>query len=359
MAMYNLALQQTANLIATLGTQRTILVEGHMGVGKSSLLKILGDMFPTHALCYFDATTKDLGDLFVPNIVGDAAEGREYVTFSPNEEFGIHLGKPVILMIDEMGKANPMVKQGLTRVILERTIGNRPLPEGSIIFATTNLGAENVGDMFAAHQLNRITRVKIRKPDAIQWIEWGFNNDIDPIILAWAKDYPQVFQTFEETSANDNPYIFHPSETRAAFVTPRSLEAASDIMKCRDKLDDDTLTAALMGTIGERGALDLMAYVKLADQLPSLESIKKTPETAVVPTSPAAMCMVVFRTLSTIESDWMDAWMAYHKRLDNEAQAVFANGARSSTYKKQPIVMRNKAFMQWARENAHLYTADV
>ena len=32
-----------------------------------------------------------------------------------------------------------------------------------------------------------------------------------------------------------------------------------------------------MGTIGERGAMDLMAFVKLADQLPSLQSIKDDP----------------------------------------------------------------------------------
>ena len=39
-------------------------------------------------------------------------------------------------------------------------------------------------------------------------------------------------------SPDDNPYIFHPRSTRTAFVTPRSLEVASDWMKVRDKFDD-------------------------------------------------------------------------------------------------------------------------
>lgn len=354
--MYNLNIEQTVNLIATIGHKRSVLVEGHMGTGKTSILGMLAEKFPDHIPCYFDSTTKDLGDLFVPNLVGDV--GKDYVTFSPNEEFGIHLGKPVLLLIDEFGKANPMVKQGLTRTLLERYIGNRPLPEGSIVFGTTNLGAENVGDILAAHQINRLTRIKMAKPEVLNWLGWGFNNSIDHILLSWVKDNPQLFQTFDEVKAQDNPYIFHPSEVRDGFVTPRSLESASDIMKERDGLDDDTLTAALMGTIGARGALDLMAYVKLADQLPSFEDVKNNPKTAVVPNSPAAVCMVVFRTLANIEADWMNNWMDYLNRLDPEAQAMFANGARAKGYNRQGVVMRNKAFQEWVRTNKHLYTAD-
>lgn len=355
--MYELSLEQTANLIATVGNKRSVLVEGHMGTGKTSLLNMLAEKFPEHTPCYFDTTTKDLGDLFIPNIEKMAEQS--YVSFVPNEEFGIHFNKPVILMIDEIAKGNPMVKQGLTRTLLEFCIGNTPLPEGSIVFATTNLGAENVGDLLQAHQINRVTRIKLRKPDLEQWLQWGFNNNIEPIILSWVKDNPQVFQTFEDVRPEDNPYIFHPRESRDAFVTPRSLEAASDIMHDRDALDDDTLTAALMGTIGKRAAMDLMAYVKLADQLPSLEAVKTQPLKAIVPTSPAAVCMVVFRTLANIEGEWMDNWMKYMQRLDTEAQAMFANGARSRGYKKQSVVMRNKTFQQWARDNAYLYTADV
>lgn len=355
---FDLSINETADLIAAVGHKRTVLVEGHMGTGKTSLLKMLAKRFPDHIPCYFDSTTKDLGDLFVPNLK-DLGE-QDYVTFAPNEEFGVHLDKPVILNIDEFGKANPMVKQGLTRVLLERVIGSRPLPEGSIVFATTNLGAENVGDMLAAHQLNRITRVRMRKPDVKEWLAWAFNNDIEPSLMSWVNDNPQLFQTFEEVkNPDDNPYIFHPREQRTSFVTGRSLEAASDVLKmCKGAISDNAMTGALVGTIGGRAAMDLAAYVDLAAQLPSLDSIKQTPETAIVPTSAAAVCMVVFRTLTTIESDWMDAWMTYNRRLPTEAQAMFVNGARAAGYSRNAIVMTNKKFRDWVMENKHLFGAD-
>jgi energy-coupling factor transporter ATP-binding protein EcfA2 len=357
--MYNLTLDQIANLMKAVGHDRTVLVQGHMGTGKSSLLKMLAAEMPTHRPIYFDCTTKDLGDLMLPRIA-DVGADAHYVSFAPNEELGLHHNEPVIVMLDEYGKANPAVKQGLTAFMLERKLGSYKLHPDSIVFCTTNLGAEGVGDLLVAHQRNRITVVTARKPSNMEWIEWGINNGIDHTLLGWCKDNPQLFADFTEMrDPEENPYIYHPRAQRAAFVTPRSLEAASDILKQRGGMDDMTVTAALMGTIGDRGAMDLMAFVKLADQLPSLESIKKDPSNAKVPSSAAAVCMVVYRTLASLERDWLDAWMDYMQRLDKEAQGMFANGVRAPKYSKQSMVMTNKKFTQWAMQNNYLFASDV
>ena len=355
--MYALSLDQIALAIRFGGHQRTILVQGHMGTGKSSLLYTLARDLPNHTACYFDCTTKDLGDITIPKLA--VIDDADYVTYVTNEELGVHLGKPVILMIDEFGKANPAVKNAMLRLILERKIGSYTLHPDSLVFATTNLGAEGVGDLLPPHARNRMTVLTARKPNNIEWIEWGINNGIEHSVLGWAKDNPQLFASFEDVKdPEENPYIYHPRDQRAAFVTPRSLEAASDWLKQREHLDDQTLTGLLMGTIGNRGAMDLMAFVKLADQLPSLESIKQSPDTAKVPTSAAAVCMVVYRALAAIERDWVDAWMTYLVRLDKEAQGMFANGVRAPRYSKQSIVMTNRKFTDWAMSNNYMFAAD-
>ena len=360
-AMYALSLEQAKELILSIGWLRTVLLQGHMGTGKSSLLDEIAEALPDHIACFFDCTTKDLGDITIPNIA-KLDDGTGYVTYLTNEELGAHNNKPIILMIDEFGKANPAVKNALLRLILERKIGSYTLHPDSIVFATTNLGSEGVGDLLPAHARNRITVVETKKPDAMEWVEWGIGNGVDHTILGWVKDNPQVMQDFRDVpNPDDNQYIFHPKAVdRAAFCTPRSLHAASDILQNREGLDDNTLTAALMGTIGTRAAMDFMAFLKLADQLPSLESIKNDPDNATVPTSASATCMVVFRSLSTVERDWMDAWMTYMLRLGTEFQSLFANGVRSSKYDKakQSMVMQNKQFTQWAMDNNYMFAAD-
>ncbi|MGA1785183.1 MAG: hypothetical protein ACO39R_07380, partial [Pontimonas sp.] len=256
-------------------------------------------------------------------------------------------------------KANPSVKLAVNRTMLERTVGNTPLPAGSIVFATTNLGAEGVGDLLKAHTRNRLTVVRMRKPTSTEWIEWGINNGINPTVLGWVKDNPQVMTSFTEyDNPEENPYIYHPKAVgRAAFVTPRSLHAASDILNV-DGLDDDTVTGALIGTIGDRGAMDLAAYVKLANQLPRREEILNDPMGAKVPDSVPGVCMVVYRALATMSADFVDAWMTYLGRLNTEAQGLFANGVRAETYSKRGMVMTNKKFTAWAMANGYMFAAD-
>ena len=358
--MYAQAMQEAENLILGVGVKRTILLEGPMGCGKSSMLGSLAAKLPEHIPCYFDCTTKVSGDVAIPNIAR-LDNGQGYVTYLTNEELGAHLDKPIILMVDEFGKAERDIKNSLLRILLERKIGSYTLHPDSIVFATTNLGAENVGDMLPAHARNRIIVLRLKKPTNMEWLEdFAIPNSLDPIVCSWAKDNPQLFHDFQDVpNPDDNPFIFHPqAPSSEQFVTPRSLHAVSDIMQVREHFSDDLLTSSIMGTIGKRGAMDLMAYVKIGDQLPSLESIKTDPSNAKVPTSPAAVCMVVYKAAQTMGRDWVDAWMTYLVRLDKEAQGLFVNAARNDKYPHRKIVMTNAKFSEWARDNGYMFAAD-
>lgn len=359
--LYALNLTEAQTLIRFSG-ETTVLMQGHMGTGKSSMLKMLAQDLPTHTPCYFDCTTKDLGDITIPNVVNLTNELSEsFVRYVTNEELGVHLKKPIILMIDEYGKANPAVKNALLRLMLERKIGSETLHPDSIVFATTNLGSEGVGDLLPAHARNRLTIIKTRKPTNVEWIEeWALNAGIDHTMLAWVTDNPQVFHSFEDyKNADDNKFIYHPADpSRTSFVTPRSLEKASNWLKVREKLTDKTLMAALIGTIGTEAAANLNTYVRVADQLPSLDSIKKDPMGARVPDAASAVCMVVHRSLQTIDKSWMDAWMDYMSRLDKEAQTMFAMQVRRPNYNKQAEVVTNKKFTAWCMQNNYVFAAD-
>jgi energy-coupling factor transporter ATP-binding protein EcfA2 len=115
--MYDLTLSQAVDLITAIGTKRTVLVEGHMGSGKTSMLKMLAKKFPDHVPVYFDCTTKDLMDLGAPKVVRHEETGHEYLTMVPNEELGLHFDKPIILLFDEIGKKRS-----------SRLIKNRAMP---------------------------------------------------------------------------------------------------------------------------------------------------------------------------------------------------------------------------------------
>ena len=355
--IYALSINQTAQLINTIGHNTTVLVQGDMGTGKSSILKILADLRPTHQPVYFDGTTKvDSADMFM---VKYSEDGLTFKTV-PLDELGLHLPEqPIILMLDELGKCNRSVMLACNRLMLERKHSGYELHPDSIVFATTNKGTEGVGDLLPAHTRNRITVVNMRKPDNMEWIEWGINNGIDPILLGFCKEHPELFHSFEQyENPDENPYIFHPRSNRAAFWTPRSGEKSSDILKLRHVLDDTQLTAALIGTIGDRTALDLAAFIALADKVPTRDQIETDPMNAPVPDSPAAVCMVVYRALATIERKWVDQWLTYMNRLSKEAQGLFVNGVRATNYSRRDYVVQNKKFQDWCMANNYMFSAD-
>ena len=67
--LYAVNLDQIAESIIANGHNRTVLVQGHMGSGKSSLLNMISAILTKHVPCYFDCTTKDLGDITIPDIM--------------------------------------------------------------------------------------------------------------------------------------------------------------------------------------------------------------------------------------------------------------------------------------------------
>lgn len=352
---YALSHNQIMQAIIANRTQCALL-EGEMGTGKSALLGEIGKILPDHTQCYFDSTTKDVGDIVIPKF--KSLEGADYFTSATNEELGMHLAKPLILMIDEYEKANPAVKNALLRVILEGKIGTEQLHPESVRFATSNLGEEGLGDALMPHQENRVTRLRLRKPTNIEWADWGQANDINYVVSAWVLENEKLFQSFEHVRPDDNPYIYHPERHQRGFVTPRSLEAASKWMHKGDEMDGATLEATLVGTLGAVGGSELFNYSRLISELPTLESIKTSPTTALVPTGASAVIMVVYRTLQNIERDWVDAWLEYMARLPTSARSYFLNGIKAKDHPRQAIVMNNINFQKLAHENAHMFSAD-
>jgi hypothetical protein len=197
---YHLDINETADLIATIGMFTTVFVQGHMGTGKSAILWILAKMFPTHKPIFLDCTTMvDSADMFM---IKYSEDGLTFKTI-PMEDLGLHLpDQPIILMFDELGKANRSVLLSANRVMLERKHSTYTMHPDSIVFANSNLGEEGVGDVLPAHTRNRLAIVNMKKSDNDAAIEYGINNNFDPVLLGWYKETPNLFASFEQY---DNP----------------------------------------------------------------------------------------------------------------------------------------------------------
>jgi len=349
----SITLKQAANLIRT-NPETRFLLQGEPGIGKSSLLEAIANGLG-YEYAYIDVPNMDLGDIAMPVIDHDSKTTRYY----PNARFKIHEGKPLVIMLDEFTKGADPVKNML-HPMLEKAnprLGDIPLPKDgpkqTIVFMTGNLTTDGVGDSLKAHSRNRVVPVTIQKPTAEEWIEWGIGKGIEPEVLAWVNQYPHVLASYTDPAQGDNPYIYNPRKTMTAFVSPRSLETASNIVRTRKENDPDTVIAALSGAIGEAGARDMQAYIEFADQLPTWDSTIADPKNTKIPTSPGACAIVVFGAISRITKETITPFMEYLGRFEPEWQAVFAINI-AKTPSKQSIAFSCKAFADWVAKNQDL-----
>jgi hypothetical protein len=321
---------------------------GEPGIGKSSAMGIfeetLGDAYN---YAYIDCANLDLGDVAIP--VPDVKTGT--TRYLPNSRFRLTEGKPVVIMLDEYGKAMKPVQNMLHPMFEVRNprLGDMSLPEGSIVFITGNHASDGVGDSLLGHTLGRITRIYIGK-FIEDWLHWAANNDIDGAVMGWVHQYPHCFSSYRDGGQDDNLYIYNPRKMQQAYVSPRSLARASNIIKRRDKFDTDTLIAALSGTIGEAAARDMQAFIEFQDQLPRREQIIKDPMGVKVPKDPGACSVLVYNMIQSVDKESINPYMDFMERMEAEWQSTFCISIAKST-NKQSVAFSSKKFAVWVSRN--------
>ena len=320
-------LNQAARLIATSGANVHYHLEGEPGVGKTSILpmieKYMGADAAKYHFIYVDCPTKDIPDIALPRVDEDT------MRYALSELWGFEDPRPKIIMLDEFSKVPNILKPIMTRLILEKVVGDRALPEGSMTFSTGNMAGNGVGDTMQGHFNNRVTNLQIGKPSSEEWIEWALENHVNEMIITAVHQFPHVMQSYIDDSKGDNPYIFNPKRNTGAFASPRSLYKAGFICDNRAQYGFELTHEALQGTVGKSFAGDVIALATIADTLPTWDAIKSNPAKTKVPTSPAAQLLLVFGSVNQVDAKTAKAFVEYFFRFDLEVRMLWARQFRN------------------------------
>jgi hypothetical protein len=272
-------------------------------------------------------------------------------------------------LLDEIGKANKAVMNVLLTLMYDRRIGSVPTPEGSMVFATTNLSTDGVGDFVAAHARSRVIRLEVKKPhagfnhdgtvDQDSWGYWALGNDIAPELTAWVKATPQCLESYRDFDIKEkwsNPYPFHPTQGAESYVCPRTLHAASDVVKQRAVLGHELTLSLLAGAAGESFARDFSAWLLVKDRVASMDAVAVAPESASVPEAhdAVALCVMVFSLIAATTEKTIEAFTIYMNRLPKEYQAMYARSLMANTA-KQTIAVKCENFRKWAMANHWMF----
>ena len=346
------ALSDIPLLLTTVGKDITVVLKGEPGIGKSSALHTLEDVLgDAYDYIYVDCPVQDLSDIVmrIPN------HGTKSLEAYVSSLFRFDSPKPKVIMLDEFMKTNKLLQTLFTRLMLERSVGDKALPAGSIVFATSNHSSDGVGDAMLAHAGNRVMVVNVDKPRHVAWNLWASSRGISSVLRAWVAMNPKCLASYLDGEQDDNEFIFNPTRRGVmSFVSPRSLAKVDVVVKNHNKLGRSLTRAGLAGTCGVAFANAFEAYLMLEKELVSVRTIINDPLNTPIPEKPAALFMTMFNAVDTIETqDDLSSFMEFVNRIrSEEVQECFFTMALQGRISR--LASRNLQMKEWGVKNLPL-----
>lgn len=346
-------IKELRKAIPLIGSELTPIIQSEPGCGKTTLLKMIEEDFgDKYDYIYVDCPVKDMSDIGM-TIPNHTSKTLEYYVSSL---FKLDSPKPKVILLDEFMKSPKLLQVIFTRLMLERMVGDVPLPSGSIVFGTSNNASDGVGDTMLAHAGNRVCIMRMSKPSVNDWLEWASANGVSRVVRAFVALFPRVLASYVDGNQDDNPYIFKPQMTSLSFCSPRSLAKCDVIVKSRDILGENATMVALAGTIGASGAGDMSAFLSLEKTLVDVKDIVKDPDAIKVPDEISAQLMIMFQAVDVIETqDELSKFMKFVKKIpSSEVQAVFFTMMMRNS-KSIKLARNNADIAEWAKNNHELF----
>ncbi len=236
--------------------KRPIFLWGPPGIGKSDIIKQLGEELDAHVI---DVRLSLWEPTDIKGIPYFDSNSNKMVWAPPLELPDEQLAsqhKQVVLFMDEMNSAAPAVQAAAYQLVLNRRVGTYKLPDNVVMVAAGNRESDKgVTYRMPAPLANRFVHLEMTC-DWDDWQEWAVNNKIHKDVVG--------FLTFSKKDL----YDFDPKSASRAFATPRSWSFVSELL-VDDDTDNETLTDLTSGAIGEGLAIKFMAHRKHASKMPN------------------------------------------------------------------------------------------
>lgn len=247
------------------------------------------------------------------------------------------MGEPKhgIIFLDEFGQAQQDVAKPAAELLLNGRVGESVLDLGYMVIAASNREQDRSGvSRGLAFIENRKMRITIA-PHLDTWVEWAEKENIHPLAIAFAKFAPgKVFQ--EAVPTKSGP-----------FCTPRTLVQVSYMI---GSLPMELFTEAAGGYIGDGTAAEFVAFLRVAEQLPSFEAICKDPKKVPVPDRPDASYATMQLVAHRVDAKTVKPAFTYLQRMGKEFQVA----GLKAVLRRVPEIAQTPDFAQWIKDNTQL-----
>ena len=233
-----ITLSEAKTIIKALAHDQSALLLSPPGIGKSeSVMQAAADEgLECRSLLGTQIAPEDVSG--VPKIVN----GR--TVFCPPRILLPENPKPFCLFLDELPACTPDIQKAFYSLLLERRIGEFPLPKGTWVVAAGNRAEDrSLVRSLSAALVNRVIILNVRV-DVNEWLTWGMQAGVRKEVLSFIKSHP-------------NSLMRSIPATPAPFSTPRawvSLANSLDLLEEAGELNPYTVRTIAYGRVSPEDA---------------------------------------------------------------------------------------------------------
>lgn len=335
----------TSSLSITIQTKTPVLLWGSPGVGKTASIEAIAE------------------DLRLPLeiVLASIREPSDFAGLPVVQEEGVKMEAPAwakrlakagkgILFLDEISTAPPAVQAALLRVVLDRVVGDLPLPDGVAVVAAANPPEQAAGGWdLSAPLANRFCHL-FWHLDTQNWIEGMIQGWQIPSVPKLPDRWQTLIPTSRALVASFIRYRPHlllqvpASEEQAgkAWPSPCSWDMAARLLAAADaaQAGEDVAASLVAGCVGDGAGLEFLAWRKALD-LPDPEEILAHPDQFRVPERGdqafAVLTAVVSAAVGNLtKAHWLAAWTVLARAAEQGAKDIAAAAAKALAAARKP-----------------------
>lgn len=300
----------TAFLSRTFAARLPVLITGAPGIGKSDLVAQAAESAGCDLILSHPAVADPTDAKGLPWIGKDKSEA----TFLPFGELAqaIRAKKPTVWFLDDLGQAAPAVQASYMQLLLARRVNGHALPDCVTFVAATNRRTDRAGVSGILEPVkSRFAAIVELQPDLDEWCQWALAQSyMRPELVAFLRFRPDLLCAFT------------PSADLTNCPLPRTWAHAAKLLAL--DLPSELELAALSGAVGEAAAVELVAFLRLYRELPSIDGILLDPDASELPSQPSTLFAVSTALGARASSANFGRVTRYAQRLTDAGRGEFA-----------------------------------
>lgn len=311
-----------------------VMLKGAPGVGKTQICRQIAESLKMNFIPVIPVISDPTDAKGIPARNGD--NKWEWHLVGDSRRI-VEAKKPTLVLIDDLGQAPAMVQAAYMQWILLRRIGEHPIPDCVKILAATNRREDRAGVTGILEPVkSRFVTILELTPDENDWSEWAFKNKMPTKLIAFGHFRPGLLTSFKPTIDIING------------PCPRTFENAGKLINAG--IED---IESLSGAVGEGCAIEMIGFFKFSMQLPDLDDVIANPNSADIPSEPAALYAIVAGLVERVIPNNVGRIFKYGSRLPKDFNILLGRDC----IRKNKDLQNTKAFTKWVTENKDILVA--